>query len=718
MNSSQKIYFNSGNTGNSQDDKYVKVRLEQKVQTLEFMSLSFSTEDAYQNFNSDYGVLVGRVVANESVGIPNAKISIFIPVEENDKTDSEIYSVYPYETPRDKNNEGKRYNLLPRVSVLNEDGALSPKQAFGSFPIKPEIVVNETLLNVYKKYYKYTAVTNDSGDYMIFGVPVGTQTVHLSVDITDIGKYSMNPAAMVVNLGYSPNLFTDNNTKIKPSVNLNDLPHIETQEISVNIIPFWGDVDNFEIGITRQDFKIRAVLVNNFTVFGTVFTDGDNHMWGDNNDNNSKIRNLYYRRRADHLLMNTKRIGKITENVYYYPTNMSDADIANAYATDPEGKNMLKLDPSEYSVYKRDGDFVFIINCNRRKVITDESGTEIIVPNDSTAGVFTEFKGFVTIEITKDDLPMNFSSDIRNRPLSPIRYRIKIPQQSERHESFSMYRPSTSYNTLGVKAKTAKWRHEHFTFRAGNIYSVAKFNGTVYNSVEDDDGQGFNNGFMDGDRINDIYNLSTDWNVGLILSEIDDEGNDGIPVKVKELPDNAIASNNRKAFGANWLNFAIHLPQIGYLNPTVESGQLMSTKSSSNFTQDFRRSANTAFPSKKNYYWGNEQPIVANEINTRGFARSDLHWTAFIEIPKDVLQGIKEETDGIKGFKYGELSIPLRTKIDAMTTNKFRNGQTGCPINGGKQNGDPNAGTDTNIYFYKGWDAADCIEFLFSLNVV
>jgi len=88
---------------------------------------------------------------------------------------------------------------------------------------------------------------------MIFGVPVGTQVVHLSVDITDIGKYSMNPAAMVRNLGYPESQFTDNNTRIKPSDDLGDLPNVETQEITVDVRPFWGDFENFEIGITRQD---------------------------------------------------------------------------------------------------------------------------------------------------------------------------------------------------------------------------------------------------------------------------------------------------------------------------------------------------------------------------------------------------------------------------------------------------------------------------------
>ena len=80
MNKSQRIYLNTGDTGNQSQDKYIKVKLEQDIETLEFMSLSLGTTDIYQNFNSDYGVLVGRVIANNSIGIPNAKISVFIPI--------------------------------------------------------------------------------------------------------------------------------------------------------------------------------------------------------------------------------------------------------------------------------------------------------------------------------------------------------------------------------------------------------------------------------------------------------------------------------------------------------------------------------------------------------------------------------------------------------------------------------------------------------------
>src|ERR1035437_5097938 len=116
MNKSQRIQLNS-NAINS--DKYVIVKLDQDVDTLEFLSMNLSTKDVYQNFNADYGILVGRVTANGGIGVPNAKISIFIPLDSTDANDSEISSIYPYTTPSDKNSDAKRYNLLPRVAVID-----------------------------------------------------------------------------------------------------------------------------------------------------------------------------------------------------------------------------------------------------------------------------------------------------------------------------------------------------------------------------------------------------------------------------------------------------------------------------------------------------------------------------------------------------------------------------------------------------------------------
>ena len=729
MNKSYRIKIDPSTETTNQ----IKVKLEQDVETLEFLTMSIDTKEFYNNFNADYGVLVGRVIANGGVGVPNAKVSIFIPLADEDVNNQNIISLYPYKSPTDKNREGKRYNLLPRVGQFNQDGTVSPVQPFGSFPIKPELITNSKYMNVYKKYYKYTATTNDSGDYMIFGVPVGTQTVHMSVDITDIGEYSMTPASMVGNLGYSPNLFTNNNSRIKESNDLDDLPHIETQEISVDVIPFWGDMDNFEIGFTRQNFRIRATLINTFTIFGTSFTDGEENMWAA--DDGDLLRSLYrangQANGQEHLSMTTKRISNITEKIYYYPTEMSDSEIANAQIDDPEADGMLLLDPSEYSVFKRDGDFVIVVSCNRKKITTDEFGNPIEVDPSSPEGVFTEFKGFITFEYDVNTLPTNFISSVGGRKLRQIRMRVKIPQKSAPTQSHAMY-SSLNNDAVLREENNARWRHEHYTFKAGNIYSVAKFHGTVQNSYNSTGRPTYltGTGFFEVDDINKPRELSL-RNAGLLWTEIEDVGENGDEILIDELPSNTFSSEwNRMAFGANWLNFALYLPQVGYLNPRRTSQRYNDTKTTTLFSYDARRHDGGNFPFNENPFEGNSQKIAAGQINTAWFARSDLHWTDFIEVPKEVLVEIRNITNQIekRGFSSADLIFNdiSPTALSAITQN-FKSARTdtsngeipfSADTGAGRQGGWVNGGTDFNVYMYRGLRSADCLQFLTNLNII
>ena len=98
------------------DNKFLKVNIKQKFDFIEILSLKISQDDAYRRFCSDYGVVVGRVIVNNGVGVPNAKVSIFIPVDEEDKLNPEIFGLYPFETVTDTNSDGIPYNLLPNSS--------------------------------------------------------------------------------------------------------------------------------------------------------------------------------------------------------------------------------------------------------------------------------------------------------------------------------------------------------------------------------------------------------------------------------------------------------------------------------------------------------------------------------------------------------------------------------------------------------------------------
>jgi hypothetical protein len=165
----------------SNDEKLITVELKNDIDLLEILSLKFTQSDVYQSgLCSDYGVVVGRVSANNGLGIPNAKISIFVPLNDNDELDPVISSLYPYKSITDKNEDGYRYNLLPK---RKQHGGHTPT---GTFFDQEDILTGEEYLEVFEKYYNYTVKTNESGDFMIWGVPVGKQTIHIDVDLSDI----------------------------------------------------------------------------------------------------------------------------------------------------------------------------------------------------------------------------------------------------------------------------------------------------------------------------------------------------------------------------------------------------------------------------------------------------------------------------------------------------------------------------------------------------
>lgn len=662
------------------NDKYLTVKLENDVDFFEILSLKISQKDVYGNFNSDYGVIVGRVVANGGVGIPNVKLSVFIPISDDDKERAEISTIYPYTSPRDKDLNGVKYNLLPRVATTNPflvSGEFAPKVPVGTFPTKEEITTNDTFLEVYEKYYKFTTVTNQSGDYMIFGVPIGIQTVHMSVDITDIGKFSMNPATMITNLGYSPNLFTDNGTKVKFSTDLETLPNVETQEVAVEVRPFWGDTENFEIGITRQDFKIRAILSTSFILFGAGFTDGEFSVWGKDYESGTQIQEFY--RIQDDGLINTSISSKrnssnIIETIYYYPQSISDDDIDSGNVD--TSSDIRILDKSEYTEYKDNGVFTYIVQCNRRKIITNEFGEEIEISNDSTEGVFTEFKGFITFEYSNfNELPITTATEIDGRPIRHLRLKYKFPQSGD-----------TSFNSGNDESANEKWRKQYFTFKNGKFYSVAKYHTLEYNRDAGDSANGI-----------DILDRESFNNVGIIITGSDGDYPDENPFF--QFPSNG-TSLGVSGFGSQWLNFSIYFIQQGFVNRDEgdrRTNDQWTTKSDGSFFTN-----------------PNNQLIAGIERNTSSYARNDRHRTTFIEVPKEDLIKLFTEYSDLKGFTSDNIIGGL--------SGQYANGLTTNPITGGfggYLNGNSTTPTkDDKYYFYRGFDDADCIEFLSTLNLL
>ena len=258
-NKSYRIRTNVG------QDTVIKAALNQDIDFLEVLSLKINQEDTYKLHVSNYGIIVGRVLANEAFGIPNAKVSIFIELSDEDSERSEIVNLYPYKSIHTTDKENRRYNLLQ--SETNDDCY----RAVGTFPSKRMVLDNDTQIEIYEKYWKYTTVTNQSGDFMIFGVPTGNHLIHTDIDLSDIGVLSQKPRDFYYK-GYNANLF-ENSEQFKKGTNLDNLSQILSQTTSVQVYPFFGDKDVEEIAISRCDIQVPYVFEPTCVFIGSVVTD-------------------------------------------------------------------------------------------------------------------------------------------------------------------------------------------------------------------------------------------------------------------------------------------------------------------------------------------------------------------------------------------------------------------------------------------------------------
>ena len=252
-------------------NKTINLQLDQDFEFLEILSLKIQQSDVYTRSCADYGVLVGRVIANGGFGVPNARVSVFIPITVPDQSNPLITSIYPYKSPTDKNEDGYRYNLLPY------EKSYSKHAATGTLPTRIDSLTGSTAIEIYDKYYKFTAKTNESGDYMIMGAPLGNQTIVMDVDLSDIGEFSLTPQDLI-RMGLATEAQVAGN-KFRTSTDLKSLPQIINIVKSAEISPLWGDPTTCQIAVNRLDFDLRDeanVEIQPTSVFmGSMFSSSD-----------------------------------------------------------------------------------------------------------------------------------------------------------------------------------------------------------------------------------------------------------------------------------------------------------------------------------------------------------------------------------------------------------------------------------------------------------
>lgn len=247
----------------------IPVSLMQEYNSFEILSLKLNVDETYRSYTSTEGIIVGRVsTQNNGLGIPNVRVSVFVPKGTYSQTDEEEV-IYPFSSPTDMDGDRVRYNLLP------SDSDVDCYQVIGTMPTKGKMLCNETVCDVFEKYYKYTTITNEAGDFMLTNIPVGKQRIHIDADLSDIGPFlSQRPYDMIENLGFDKNKF-DSTRQFKTSTDLDSLAQVISQTKSVYVYPYWGDAteNSSELKLTRTDLSLNYEFKTSAIFIGSVITD-------------------------------------------------------------------------------------------------------------------------------------------------------------------------------------------------------------------------------------------------------------------------------------------------------------------------------------------------------------------------------------------------------------------------------------------------------------
>ena len=348
-------------------DKSLNVLIDQEFEYLEILSLKLLQSQIYTRQCSDYGVIVGRVSVNNGFGIPNAKVSVFIPLDTNDELNPVTSDLYPYKTLTDLNEDGYRYNLLPYVK------SHSGHNPTGTFFNREDVLTDPTLIQVYDKYYKYSTVTNSSGDYMIFGVPTGSQTVVVDIDLSDIGEFSLSPQDLIRMGLATPAQVAGIN--FKSSTNLNSLPQIINFNRTIEVEPLWGQPEICNLGITRTDFdlsKESGIDIRPTSIFmGSIVS---------SNDDEALPRNCKPRLKSGSQCTLVTGPGEILA-------------IRQTIFLDAQGKPILETVDLEEGgqVIDDNGTWLVDVPMNLDYLITNEFGEQVI-SDDPTKGIPTKGK--------------------------------------------------------------------------------------------------------------------------------------------------------------------------------------------------------------------------------------------------------------------------------------------------------------------------------------
>jgi hypothetical protein len=204
------------------DDFYVNVNLKRTHDTLDTLSIYNNVINSMPSQQSDTGVVFGRLMARQNIKDESGK-GIKIPLKNVPIGIFNPSQTYPASTSVDENGDRIFLNTLESAEEIEYFNS----QSFSSDT--ENYLRSASAFDTVPDHYKYVTRTNENGEFVIYNVPTGTQTVIFEIDLFKQGLTKDEIA-----LNYFPFPATDD-------ANIDNIPSYIFKQFAIDIVPAWGD---------------------------------------------------------------------------------------------------------------------------------------------------------------------------------------------------------------------------------------------------------------------------------------------------------------------------------------------------------------------------------------------------------------------------------------------------------------------------------------------
>ena len=225
------------------DDVFLNVVLNRSFDALSTMSVYNTMLNSYPTMQSQTGVVFGRLEAVQQVVNPDTGLNYRIPLRDVPIGIFNPSSDFPQTTSVDGNGNRLALNYQPILSG-------SPFEYTSYFNTQSlnfddKFLQDVSTITSVPDQCKYVTKTNQNGEFIIYDVPIGSQTVMFDVDLLKQGLTKDEVA-----LNFFPYPTSD-------SPNIDSVPHFFFRQLPISVVPTWGDI---QTGYTELNFSVNLDL--------------------------------------------------------------------------------------------------------------------------------------------------------------------------------------------------------------------------------------------------------------------------------------------------------------------------------------------------------------------------------------------------------------------------------------------------------------------------